>query len=296
MSSMLDIALGMGYSGYAKLGGTPLLLNSSSAVEEDHLIKSEIPVSTESSLSAGNAASRNRRKLSVNLSCALTQEALSLACRAVFKWRTDPVGTLPSLYGLEAIVANHTGYRSEMAFIEQVQITSQENQLSTISFTVTCWVWRDLNTSTPQPMNEWGFDPTSFEVIPHYLACLSLDGLGGTVTGWSCSANNNWQYRILCERYKDFPPNPTAAIVGPLDLTLQAEVLAALGARPPEISQGFAQFAIPSGLRPPVIVNFGHVLRDPSRELGGFGSPDAPVKWKTNWFLQGAVPTCENLV
>lgn len=293
MSSMLDIALGMGYSGYAKLGSVPLLVNSSSAVEEEHLIKSEIPVSTESGLSAGHAASRNRRKLSLNLNCALTQESISLACRAMFRWRTE--GSLPSLYSLDAIVANHTGYHSEMAFVEQVQINSQENQLASIGFTLTCWSWNDLDASSPQPDLDMAVNPALVKVIPHYLACLSLQGLG-TVVGWSCNAVNNWQYRILCERYKDFPPNPTAAIVGPLDLTLQVETLAALGSRPPETSQGFAQFSKPHSSDPPVLVNFSRVLRDPSREMSGFGDQNAPVKWRSGWLLQGAVPTCEGLV
>lgn len=296
MASMLDIALGMGYSGYAKLDTVYLLLNGSSAVEEDHVIKSDIPVSTEPSLSAGHVASRNRRKLSLTLNCALTQEAVSLACRALFKWRTDPVGTLPTIYSVDAIVGNHTGYRSELAFVEQVQITVQENQLASIAFTLSCWVWSDLDTTTPQPGDDRGFDPRMFRVIPHYLACLSLQGLGGTVVGWSCTGNQNWQYRIMCERYKTFPPNPTVAIVGPLDLAFQVETLAAVGARPPEVSQGFCQFSTSQIGSIPVIVNLDRVIRDPSREMSGFGDANAPIKWRTNWFLQGKVPTCENLV
>jgi len=295
IAASIETILGSGYSGAANLDGNWLMLRSSTATEDDNLIKSTGNMANLIPHRTGEVPVRNRRSLTLNLNADLTYAAIQAAVANSFTWRT--AGSNGKQSTVSVILANGEGYQSTQAYVESFTLQVPEGQLGQISFAVKCHVWSNLSGDVTPRLGGY-FNPffdSSHQPIPHWAAPVEHGGHPGIPTSWSLSVNNAYTYYQLCEGVTDLPPNPRVVVPGPMMVDLNLTTLAYPSARPTEwttdVSCQIGGYNISGVTVPATTITFPLLVRDPSRQVTGFGDQNMPVKWQASWKSVGICPT-----
>lgn len=298
--SFLDDILGMGFSGYARLDNRYFFIDPSNVSESENLTKSaNANAGAGISVSVGQPVSRQRRSLDISLSTPLSQESMSAALDTCVLWRSE--GSPGRAHDFELVVAGGEGFRCQnseevpTAYVESVTINSDAESIATVSFTIKAWTWFESTSTGSTPRVSSALSPfdDKYAVIPGWLACCEHTGTTGfSVNGWSVTMNNNWQYRALLEAAKSQPPDPRVIYPGPLDVTMDIDLVAERDTKPAESGTGRMLIGNPNNTSGDDLfdVVFPTMVRDPQRSYGNFATPNVPVAWRSSWYGLSLVP------
>jgi hypothetical protein len=290
MSSYLDEILGLGYSGYAIVQGTPILLLPSSPTENENQRKAEGAYSTDPARASGPLPVRHRRSLNLNLTTPLNPASIPLIKSLTYGWRNFLTADLVSEVPLRAIISNGEGYEGSGYLDElSLQVSASNDAPPTISMSFTLWVWNDLYNIQPTPKAQRILDPFSpdYKLIPSWQTIPTFTGIENSIaTDWSLSLANNWTYQPFLGGYLE-PPNPGLIYPGPLDCKLNITWFAKKASRPPDVTAAVLKL----GTNPTIsTINIDRLVRDPQRAATGWGSINEIVKWTATYYATENVP------
>jgi len=294
MAFPFDDVLGLGFAGFAKIDDVFLMLNASSAIEEDNLMKSAGAVSTVISRAAGQTPVRDRRGLSLTLSSDLTPLTADLIARTMYDWRRSNL--LGNTHEVEVSIAGGEGYTTTEGYVESVSMSSPQGALCSVSFTIRSWSWTDTTgvelqreASAFLPFNDPNFQP-----IPNWDTEVEFDAQPGECLEFQLDLDNNWFFGELLEGTR-LPPTPRFISAGPLILNFTYTTLAKKGERPaesgsPKITLGGSPSLGANPAVPEKVIEIPLVYRDPSRQLMSFGEQNGVVRWQASWQALGVIP------
>lgn len=289
MPALLDTIVGMGYAGYAVIAGTPIPLFPSNPNESENQIKSSGAYSSDPSIANGNLPLRNRRSFVATLSTIVTPATVNLIPSLTYNWRTyDLIDTLQEV-PIKVILANGEGY-SGTGYIDNINLSADPTKLVTLDITHTLWVWKDDYSMDLNPRLQSALLPLSDPYKPYsgWQTSIVTDAVSSrsTITSWELTLNNNWQYRAFLGGYLQ-PPNPSMVYAGPLEATLNLNILAAKADRPAPVVSTKIHF----GTNPSILtINIDRMIRDPGRQPIGHGDPNNPINWSVSYYASRCVP------
>src|SRR4051794_21075387 len=79
--------IGLGYSGYAIIGGVPILLLPSGIPETENLIKSEGSFHPNPAFNTGHLPARQKRSLNISFSTVVSPKTIALLKPLTYGWR-----------------------------------------------------------------------------------------------------------------------------------------------------------------------------------------------------------------
>jgi hypothetical protein len=284
---VLDEVLGVGYTGYAKIGGKYVLMTPSDISEEENLQKSDAPHSTEESTHIGSIPTLDRRALKGSLSFVATPSSVPLIKDLTYGYRNAGISTAPPI-PLEIYAANREGYRTDSAYIESVRLDSQPNTLVNITVDFTAWVWEDIFATDSTPRYQKIIDPWAAEHKPiaAWESCANIDATASKEVSWNLTLGNNWVYQQMLEGYTQ-PPNPRLIYPGHFEVVFSIKWLAKKNDRPKDITDG----TIHIGSNPEFTITLPKMVRDPSRKMSGIGEKNSPIHWDAQYYGLGGIPS-----
>lgn len=293
MPGIMDEILGLGYSGYARLGTHFILLEPSTVEEQDNLTQSEMATATTVSLASGKVPYRERRHLDISIKTPLTRESWLVFREAFLDWRNGNF-LAPVAHTARIVLANEEGYDCAEIYWDTASIGCQEGENISLDLSGKCFRWTDLN-GTPTPQYQAAFVPfydPAYQPIPHWNSTVAHSGVYGTILAYDLSFNNQWRFLSLNEATPG-PPTPRVVHAGALLTEMSVTELASYAQRPAEYGDVTIQFGVGFGGMvsiTPFSLRLPFVYRYPSRQGVGLGEGNRPIQWQSRWYLLRSVP------
>lgn len=292
----LEDLLGMGYSGYARVGDYYFRLTGGRSDENDNLIRPDSSFASDSFSANGQVPTINRKILQIDLNFEFTPSLANFVYDAFIGWRTVYNQAAPA-FSMEIVVARGQGYRSSEVYVESLSLSNQTDSLTTGQIKLTTFVWDYLDGDPEwKKFNFPAYDPFAINnrPLPYWSNCATVENFDAVCNSWNLDLQNNWQFRSLLEGQLNpqQPPNPRLIYPGPLDSTLNVSMLAKIGRRPPEASTATVQLRLPrpEGLQSVMKLVYPQMIRYPNQAYSGLGQSNSPIRWETAYYSLGQVP------
>ena len=283
--------LGLGFAGFAVLDGVPLLMLPSNATAQDNLLRSSGAVSNIIARAIGETIARDRRSLNINITTPLTSATAALMGTTTFQWWS--AGLNGRSHTLRISPSTGDSFLTNEAFVQSVNLTVGENQLSTLSFSITAYRFEKIAGGSI-PRQQTIINPsTPYNQPLPYWACLISSPAIGTPLGFTMALNNNYQFNQLLESTVR-PPTPRMVSPGPFSCEINVTTLAPPGADP--LERGSIDIQLGTGgtvaqFTPPVTrIRIPYVYREPQFTYQGMGGPNDPIKLQVGYKALGDSP------
>ena len=280
--------IGPGYSGYAILNGIPIPMLPGNATENENAIKSAGSYGTDPAQSIGALAVRNRRSLQLSFNTFICPRTMPLVKDLVYGWRQlnliDYVGEIPFTF----IAGNQEGYEGT-GYVDTLELTCDEGSLVGLTVSMTCYVWKEMQSFQPLPRLGRILEPfsDSYKPLPFWKTLPNFSGISSDAIpqSWNLSFNNNWSYQTFLGGYTS-PPNPGLITAGDLDITFDITWVASRNSRPLDHGSLRLQLGVP----PLDTIFIDRLIRDPQRQFTGTGMQNEAIKWDASYYVQGSIP------